>query len=60
MCNNIFCSWLILKMFSGEIEVAEALRDVCGYCQENFEYYERNCMRLLKVYAYAICHKIKE
>lgn len=32
-------------MYSGEIEPAEELRDVCGYYKENFEDYECNCQR---------------
>jgi membrane associated rhomboid family serine protease len=32
-------------MYSGEVEGAEELRDVCGYYKENFENYECNCMR---------------
>mmetsp|Transcript_39142 Transcript_39142/g.81866 ORF Transcript_39142/g.81866 Transcript_39142/m.81866 type:complete len:336 (+) Transcript_39142:171-1178(+) len=32
-------------MYSGEIDPAEELRDVCGYYKENFEDYECNCQR---------------
>ena len=32
-------------MYSGEVEAAEELRDVCGYYTENFDDYECNCMR---------------
>jgi hypothetical protein len=32
-------------MYSGEVEAAEELRDVCGYYQEQFEDYECRCMR---------------
>ena len=32
-------------MYSGDIPMNEALRDVCGYYQQNFEDYECNCMR---------------
>lgn len=32
-------------MYSGEVQLNEDLRDVCGYYQQNFEDYECNCMR---------------
>ena len=32
------------KMYSGDIEVSEELRDVCGYYKQYFEDYECNCM----------------
>lgn len=32
-------------MFSGDVELNENLRDVCGYYSENFDDYECNCMR---------------
>jgi membrane associated rhomboid family serine protease len=35
----------ITYMYSGQVEAAEELRDVCGYYKENFENYECNCMR---------------
>jgi membrane associated rhomboid family serine protease len=33
------------QMYSGKIEAAEELRDVCGYYKQNFEDYECNCQR---------------
>lgn len=33
------------RMYSGEIETAEELRNVCQYYKENFEDYECNCQR---------------
>ena len=56
-CSKVF--WLLVgvaitviyfvvvfqRMYSGEIESAEELRDVCGYYRENFEDYECNCQR---------------
>jgi membrane associated rhomboid family serine protease len=35
----------ITYMYSGQVEAAEELRDVCGYYKENFENYQCNCMR---------------
>jgi membrane associated rhomboid family serine protease len=32
------------RMYSGDIQPSEALRDVCGYYQQNFEDYQCNCM----------------
>lgn len=32
-------------MYSGGVEAAEELRDVCGYYKEHFDDYECNCMR---------------
>ena len=32
-------------MYSGNIEMNEELRDVCGYYTQNFDDYECNCMR---------------
>lgn len=32
------------RMYSGDIEPSEALRDVCGYYQQNFPEYQCNCM----------------
>lgn len=32
-------------MYSGKIEPAEELRDVCGYYKQYFDDYECNCMR---------------
>jgi membrane associated rhomboid family serine protease len=32
-------------MYSGDVQPSEALRDVCGYYQQNFEDYQCNCMR---------------
>jgi membrane associated rhomboid family serine protease len=31
------------RMYSGEVEAAEELRDVCGYYRQYFEDYECNC-----------------
>ena len=31
-------------MYSGDVELTEDLRDVCGYYKEYFEDYECNCM----------------
>jgi membrane associated rhomboid family serine protease len=36
---------LLTVMYSGDIEVAEELRDVCGYYQQYFEDYECKCMK---------------
>ena len=33
------------KMYSGDIEPAEELRDVCGYYKQFFDDYQCNCMR---------------
>jgi len=35
----------ITYMYSGQVDAAEELRDVCGYYKEHFENYECNCMR---------------
>jgi membrane associated rhomboid family serine protease len=32
-------------MYSGQVQVIDELRDVCGYYKENFADYECNCMR---------------
>jgi hypothetical protein len=32
-------------MYSGNVEAAEELRDVCGYYKQNFEEYQCNCQR---------------
>lgn len=42
------CAYFVVvfqRMYSGDIQPSEALRDVCGYYQQNFEDYECNCMR---------------
>jgi membrane associated rhomboid family serine protease len=36
---------LLTVMYSGDIEVAEELRDVCGYYQQYFDDYECKCMK---------------
>jgi membrane associated rhomboid family serine protease len=36
---------LLQQMYSGNVEPAEELRDVCGYYKQNFEDYECNCQR---------------
>ena len=33
------------RMYSGDVEVVDELRDVCGYYKQYFEDYECNCMR---------------
>ena len=35
----------LTKMYSGDIEPAQELRDVCGYYKQYFDDYECNCMR---------------
>ena len=43
---TLICFGLLLShMYSDDIEVAEELRDVCGYYQQYFDDYECNCMR---------------
>mmetsp|Transcript_18290 Transcript_18290/g.41957 ORF Transcript_18290/g.41957 Transcript_18290/m.41957 type:complete len:355 (+) Transcript_18290:184-1248(+) len=41
----VYFAVVFQRMFAGEIETAEELRDVCRYYQENFEDYECNCQR---------------
>jgi len=38
-------AWAFTYMYSGAIDPAEELRDVCGYYQQFFEDYECHCMR---------------
>jgi uncharacterized membrane protein len=46
MVSTIVCFAMALQyMYSGEIETAEELRDVCGYYQQFFDDYECRCMR---------------
>ncbi len=40
----VFFTLTLEHMYSGEIIVAEELRDVCGYYKQYFEDYECNCM----------------
>jgi membrane associated rhomboid family serine protease len=40
-----FFATVFQMMYSGEIEAAEELRDVCQYYKENFQEYECNCQR---------------
>mmetsp|Transcript_6089 Transcript_6089/g.13169 ORF Transcript_6089/g.13169 Transcript_6089/m.13169 type:complete len:355 (-) Transcript_6089:525-1589(-) len=44
----IYFSAVFGRMYSGEIDPAEELRDVCQYYKENFEDYECNCPRNAK------------
>ena len=41
----VYFALTLEHMYSGEIEIAEELRDVCGYYKQHFEDYECNCMR---------------
>ena len=41
----IYFTVVFERMYSGEIDPAEELRDVCKYYEENFEEYECNCQR---------------
>ena len=41
----IYFTVVFERMYSGEIDPAEELRDVCKYYKENFEEYECNCQR---------------
>jgi hypothetical protein len=43
--TTVFFVTTLTKMYSGDIEPAEELRDVCGYYQQYFDDYECNCMR---------------
>ncbi|KAL3903579.1 MAG: hypothetical protein SGILL_010392 [Bacillariaceae sp.] len=43
--TGIFFVVLFQQMYSGNIEAAEELRDVCAYYKQNFEDYECNCQR---------------
>jgi membrane associated rhomboid family serine protease len=36
---------LFQRMYSGNVEAAEELRDVCAYYKQNFQEYECNCQR---------------
>lgn len=38
-------TYALVYMYSGVVEPAEELRDVCGYYQQFFEDYECKCMR---------------
>jgi hypothetical protein len=40
----VYFAVTLQHMYSGEIDPAEELRDVCGYYQQYFEDYECNCM----------------
>lgn len=45
---SITCVYFIVifqMMYSGDIETAEELRDVCGYYKQAFDEYECNCQR---------------
>mmetsp|Transcript_26816 Transcript_26816/g.50160 ORF Transcript_26816/g.50160 Transcript_26816/m.50160 type:complete len:334 (-) Transcript_26816:2352-3353(-) len=41
----VFFVVLLQQMYSGNVEAAEELRDVCGYYKQFFEDYECNCQR---------------
>jgi hypothetical protein len=41
----VFFTTTLHKMYSGDIDPAEELRDVCGYYKQYFDDYECNCMR---------------
>lgn len=41
----VFYSVTLQHMYSGEVEPAEGLKDVCGYYQQYFDDYECHCMR---------------
>mmetsp|Transcript_16154 Transcript_16154/g.45254 ORF Transcript_16154/g.45254 Transcript_16154/m.45254 type:complete len:385 (-) Transcript_16154:193-1347(-) len=43
--TGVFYGISFQYMYSGNIDVAEELRDVCGYYKEHFENYECNCIR---------------
>eukprot|EP00533_Pseudo-nitzschia_delicatissima_P008511 CAMPEP_0116102140 /NCGR_PEP_ID=MMETSP0327-20121206/13187_1 /TAXON_ID=44447 /ORGANISM="Pseudo-nitzschia delicatissima, Strain B596" /LENGTH=353 /DNA_ID=CAMNT_0003594153 /DNA_START=131 /DNA_END=1192 /DNA_ORIENTATION=+ len=43
--TGIFFTVLFERMYSGDIDPADELRDVCKYYQENFDEYECNCQR---------------
>jgi ABC-type uncharacterized transport system permease subunit len=40
----VFFSLTLQHMYSGEVELSEELRDVCGYYKQYFDDYECNCM----------------
>jgi membrane associated rhomboid family serine protease len=43
--TGVFFALLLQHMYSGNVEAAEELRDVCGYYKQNFEEYQCNCQR---------------
>jgi hypothetical protein len=43
--TTMYFAVTLTHMYSGAIEPAQELRDVCAYYTENFEDYECNCMR---------------
>lgn len=43
--TTMYFSITLSKMYSGDIDPADDLRDVCGYYKQYFEDYECNCMR---------------
>ena len=40
----VYFAVTLQHMYSGEVELSEELRDVCGYYKQYFEDYECNCM----------------
>jgi uncharacterized membrane protein len=38
-------AWALTYMYSGAVDPADELRDVCGYYQQFFDDYECRCMR---------------
>lgn len=43
--TTVYFAVTLQHMYSGDIEPAEELRDVCGYYKQYFDDYECNCMR---------------
>lgn len=43
--TTVYFAVTLTHMYSGQVEPAEELRDVCAYYTENFDDYECNCMR---------------
>jgi membrane associated rhomboid family serine protease len=43
--TGIYFIVIFQQMYSGKVEAAEELRDVCGYYKQNFQEYECNCQR---------------
>lgn len=40
----VFFTVTLERMYSGDVQLAEELRDVCGYYKQYFEEYECKCM----------------
>lgn len=40
----VYFAVTLQHMYSGEVELAEELRDVCGYYKQYFDDYQCNCM----------------